>query len=355
MHPHWQSDQLGVVDYWGRIKNRLASVLEAQAYKNWVDQTSQESWDHGTLTVWVPDAVTKDFLELEYRSHVRAAISSEDLPVDTIVYLAKSGTPSKPAATSNFEPRPQSFSNSPISGRLCFDNYVVGTCNQFAHAAARAVATNPSRSYNPLFIYGGVGMGKTHLLQAIGSEMLARYPGLRILYTSGERFMNDMIACIRSNTMPAFQRYYRSADVLLIDDVQIIAGKERTQEEFFHTFNDLFESGKQIVLTSDRRASEIQKLESRLVSRFEWGLPADIQAPDMETRVATLRAKAAEANTRVPDEVLHVIAARYTNNIRELEGALIRVTARASLDRLKISMELAEKVIADLRAKGMKI
>jgi len=237
---------------------------------------------------------------------------------------------------------------STLNPRNTFDTLVVGANNQMAHAAAMAVAQAPAQAYNPLFLYGDTGLGKTHLMHAIGHAILQNRPDARVVYLSTERFTNEFIQALQENSLTKFRQRYRRASVLLLDDVQFLAGKERIQEEFFHTFNDLFESGKQIVLSSDRRASEIQKLEARLVSRFEWGLPADIQAPDYETRVAILRSKAATLKADVPHEVITFIAQRLSGNVRRLEGALIKVSSYAALTGRPLDISTAEKLLQDV-------
>ncbi len=235
-----------------------------------------------------------------------------------------------------------------LNPRNTFETFVVGANNQMAHAAALAVAQAPAQAYNPLFLYGDTGLGKTHLMHAIGHAIIRNNPDARVAYLSTEKFTNEFIQALQENSLTKFRQRYRHADVLLLDDVQFLAGKERIQEEFFHTFNDLFESGKQIVLTSDRRASEIQKLESRLVSRFEWGLPADIQAPDFETRLAILRAKAQSLNQTLPEPILNFIAQNITKNIRRLEGALLKVASYSSLTNKPLDLGTAERLLHDV-------
>ena len=235
-----------------------------------------------------------------------------------------------------------------LNPRNTFENFVVGSNNQMAHAASLAVAQAPAQAYNPLFLYGETGLGKTHLMHAIGHAILRQNPDARVAYLSTEKFTNEFIQALQENSLTKFRQRYRHADVLLLDDVQFLAGKERIQEEFFHTFNDLFESGKQIALTSDRRASEIQKLESRLVSRFEWGLPADIQAPDFETRLAILRTKSQTLNCNLPDSILNFIAQNITKNIRRLEGALIKVASYTALTHKPIDLATAERLLHDV-------
>ncbi|MBS0664805.1 MAG: chromosomal replication initiator protein DnaA [Verrucomicrobia bacterium] len=235
-----------------------------------------------------------------------------------------------------------------LNPRNTFETFVVGSNNQMAHAAALAVAQAPAQAYNPLFIYGNTGLGKTHLMHAIGHAILRANPDARVAYLSTEKFTNEFIQALQENSLTKFRQRYRHVDVLLIDDVQFLAGKERIQEEFFHTFNDLFESGKQVVLSSDRRASEIQKLEARLVSRFEWGLPADIQAPDFETRVAILRTKAASLKFDLPEPILNFIAQNISKNIRRLEGALIKVASYSALTSKPLDLTTTEALLQDV-------
>ena len=256
------------------------------------------------------------------------------------------------ARTAATRRQPRYDDRGPIVGSLnprnTFETFVVGSNNQMAHAAAMAVAQAPGQAYNPLFLYGETGLGKTHLMHAIGHAIMRRNPEARVAYLSTEKFTNEFIQALQENSLTKFRQRYRHADVLLLDDIQFLTGKERIQEEFFHTFNDLFESGKQIVLTSDRRASEIQKLESRLVSRFEWGLPADIQAPDLETRLAILRTKAQSLNCNLPESILTFIAQNITKNIRRLEGALLKVSSYSALTSKPLDLPTAERLLHDV-------
>ena len=334
-------------NFWEQIKSSLASRISPQDFQNWVTRTAFAGLDGKVLRVTVPDQVTKDWMEQEYSAEIHRAIQDLGLAVEKVVYQ-----PSAPAAAA----APQAAENGaaePIfasaSGQLNpkfrFDNYVVGSSNQFANAAARAVANSPSRSYNPLFIYGGVGMGKTHLMHAIGRDLLDRYPTMRIVYTSSERFMNEMVNCIRSDRMPAFHRHYRSADVLLVDDMQILAGKERTQEEFFHTFNELYDHQKQIVISSDSPPKSTPGLVERLRSRFEWGLMVDIQPPDLETKMAILDKKAEIEGISLPEDVRNYIATKTKSNVRELEGAMIKLVAYSSVTGSAINMAMAQQVL----------
>jgi chromosomal replication initiator protein len=240
------------------------------------------------------------------------------------------------------------FAAGALNIRNTFDTFVVGSNNQMAHAAALAVVQAPAQAFNPLYIYGETGLGKTHLMHAIGHAIIRNNPEARVMYLSTEKFTNDFIQALQENGMVKFRQRYRHADVMLLDDIQFLAGKERIQEEFFHTFNDLFESGKQIVLSSDRRASEIQKLEARLVSRFEWGLPADIQAPDLETRIAILRSKAATLKCGLPEPIMQFIAQNITKNIRRLEGALIKVASYSALSNKPLDLATTERLLHDM-------
>ena len=365
MGGHWESAaavaEAPELNTWDLIKAKLAERIAPQEFQNWVMRTALDSMDHGALRVQVPDQVTKDFIEQEYTEQIHSTIRELNLPVEKIVYLPHAETrageaysPSSPASPSS------SFTGEPVfasaagqlNTRFRFDNFVVGSCNQFAHAAARAVADSPSRSYNPLFIYGGVGMGKTHLMHAIGRELLDKYASMRVVYTSSERFMNEMILCLRTNRMPSFQRHFRSADVLLVDDVQILAGKERMQEEFFHTFNELYDHQKQIVISSDSAPKSTPGLVERLRSRFEWGLMVDVQPPDLETKMAILDKKAELEGIVLPEEVRIYIATKTKSNVRELEGALIKLIAYSSITSSPITLQMAQQVLKYLISNG---
>jgi len=320
----------------------LTTRISPRAYEDWVTRTAFDGSEGGLLRVTVPDQVTKTWMEQEYAEDIRETIRELNLPVEHVVYTTQPGVTSSPLGQSQ---EPMFANPSQLNRKFRFDNYVVGSCNQFAHAAARAVAKSPSRSYNPLFIYGGSGMGKTHLMHSIGTELAEQYSAMRIVYTSSERFMNEMINCIKTDRMPAFHRFYRSADVLLIDDIHILAGKERTQEEFFHTFNELYEHQKQIVVSSDSTPKSTPGLVDRLRSRFEWGLMVDIQPPDVETKMAILDKKAEMEGVTLPEDVRVYIATKTKSNVRELEGALVKLVAFSSVMGTPITLAMAQQVL----------
>jgi chromosomal replication initiator protein len=341
---------------WELVKQTLAASLSAESFENWVVRTSLARTEGETLYVKVPNEDTRLWLQQEYSSQIQQAIEHLSLPYRFVVYDLESTTLPRPAtnpshAYTDVAPSIESIFSSPtanLNPKFSFDNFVVGSCNQFAHAAAKAVAAQPSRSYNPLFIYGGVGMGKTHLMHAIGRKLIEVHPGMKVVYTSSEKFMNQMIQCIRAEKMTFFHQYYRHADILLIDDIQIIAGKERTQEEFFHTFNELFDNQKQIVISSDSPPKEVSGLVERLRSRFEWGLIVDVQPPDLETKMAILDQKAESEGIHLPEDVRIFLATRTKSNIRELEGALVKLLAYSSLTGMPITMEMAKQHLKHL-------
>lgn len=337
------------MNYWDRIRQYLQNKVSAESYDNWLKAAQFQGVDGATLLVAVPDNETRTWLETEYSSLVRKGIQDLGLPLNAVEYLAQQEHAVKARAATVGESSHEI--ESPVSAlnpKFTFASFVVGACNQFAHAAARSVATNPSRSYNPLFIYGGVGMGKTHLMHAIGRSLIENHASMRVIYTSSERFMNEMIACIRTERMPQFHHRYREADVLLIDDIQVLGNKERTQEEFFHTFNELHDHQKQIVISSDAPPKDIPGLVERLRSRFEWGLIADIQPPDLETKMAILDKKAEAEGVLLPDEVRSFMASKTKSNVRELEGALVKLIAYSSLTGASINLPMAQQVLKHL-------
>ena len=314
-----------------------------------------------SLLVAAPNAFAKDVLESRLRAVINDVLTTElgekaniAVMVDETIELADLPAPAitidniVPRVVRDEDPGRKSDEPSQLNARYIFDTFVSGASNRFAHAAAFAVAEAPAKAYNPLFIYGDSGLGKTHLLHSIGAYAKELYGNVRVRYVSSEEFTNDFINSIRDDKATAFQRRYRDLDILLVDDIQFLENKERTQEEFFHTFNTLYNANKQIVISSDRPPKQLTTLEDRLRSRFEWGLITDIQPPELETRIAILRKKAAQDKLNAPDDVLEFIASKISTNIRELEGALIRVTAFASLNRQVVDMGLAEIVLKDL-------
>jgi len=336
---------------WERVKAYLARQLSTDMHENWLSKTHFLEMRGPQMVITVPNRATKEVLEEECAKVVHLALRELDLPVQAIIYEVKASNggaprfedPARNPGDVVFSP-PASF----LNPKFTFETFVVGSCNQFAHAAAKAVATSPSRSYNPLFIYGGVGMGKTHLMHAVGRALLDNFPHMRVVYTSGERFMNELIQCIRLERMPLFHQHYRNADVLLIDDIQIISGKERTQEEFFHTFNELYDHQKQIVISSDSPPKNMPGLVERLRSRFEWGLMVDVQPPDLETKMAILDKKAEAEGVRLSEEVRVFLATKTKSNVRELEGALIKLLACSSITNSPITLAMAQQVLRHL-------
>ncbi len=335
------------MNFWDQIRYYLQLRVSQENYDNWLSSTSLAGMDGDTLFVSVPDRETRQFLETEYSGMVRNAIRELGLPLKAVSYEAQPARGAADRAAAAVEPEGES-NTSTLNPKFTFESFVVGACNQFAHAAARSVATNPSRSYNPLFLYGGVGMGKTHLMHAIGRELMDRYASMRVVYTSSEKFMNEMIVCIRTDRMQQFHQRYREADVLLVDDIQVLGNKERTQDEFFHTFNELHDHQKQIVISSDSPPKEIPGLVERLRSRFEWGLLADLQPPDLETKMAILDKKASVEGVKLPDDVRSFMASKTKSNVRELEGALIKLIAYSSLTGTPIHMQMAQQVLKHL-------
>ena len=339
---------------WDLIKEQLEKKVSAESFENWISRTKFSSIEGKTLVVTAPDAATMRFLTEEYSYQVAALGAALRLGIERVDFIAEraSRTPglpgSLPGTQNDFQP--EIDSPLPLNPRFTFDSFVVGSCNQFAHAAAQSVAMNPSRSYNPLFLYGGVGMGKTHLMHAIGRALIAK-GRMRIIYTTTERFTNEVITGIKHERMPQLRARYRSADVLLVDDIQSLGTKERTQEEFFHTFNELHDAQKQIVISSDCPPKEISGLVERLRSRFEWGLMADIQPPDLETKMAILQKKAEGEHITLPNDVCTFIAQKTKSNVRELEGALVKLMAFSSLTEVPISISMAQQVLKDLLLK----
>lgn len=341
---------------WDNVLARIETKVNRHSFYTWFKPTSFVADDGASLRVRVPNALFRDWLTKHYSAVLSEALGEVDRRDSTVEFVTDDtpvvAVPAPPAEPLTAEPERPPLEDEGVAGglapRYSFDTFIVGPSNQFAHAACRAVAEAPSRSYNPLFIYGGVGLGKTHLMHAIGHYVLNHLKALKLTYISSERFMNEMINAVRYDRILDFRERYRSVDVLLVDDIQFLAGKEGTQTEFFHTFNALYDSQKQIVLSSDCPPHEIPQLEERLRSRFEWGLIADIQSPDLETKVAILKRKAEAEGVGLPDNVALYIAGKIKSNIRELEGSLIRLVAYASLTGREISLPLAQDVLRNV-------
>jgi chromosomal replication initiator protein len=345
---------------WQAAVGQLQMEMPKAAFNTWVRDAELIAYEDGVFMVGVPNAYARDWLESRLTSTLARMLTGIMNRTCTVRFSVWQGERSEeqaddfsdllpdldPPANANLLTNQAPVKSLALNSRYTFENFVVGASNRLAHAASLAVAEKPAQAYNPLFLYGGVGLGKTHLLHAIGNQCQAR--GLAVLYVSSEEFTNDLINSIRTHTTQAFRDKYRRVDVLLIDDIQFIAGKESTQEEFFHTFNTLHGQEKQIVVSSDRPPKLLVTLEDRLRSRFEWGLAADIQPPDFETRVAILRSKASRCGHAVPGDILETIARRVQSNIRELEGALTRIQAFSDLSGMPLTPQLVETALADL-------
>ncbi|MDQ6969294.1 MAG: chromosomal replication initiator protein DnaA [Mariprofundus sp.] len=334
--------------FWQHISNQLQSEIPSARFDAWIRALAAHYSNH-KLTIQVPNRFFIDGLKSGYGqriTEIAAQLASAPVVVCYEVDSSLANLATEASVQKNTSTTP-SLVDGFIDPRFTFDNFVVGSGNEFCHAASRAVADNPGEIYNPLYLYGGVGLGKTHLINAVANALITR-DNIKIAYRTGERFTNELIQAIRNGTSEQFRNQYRQVDVLIIDDIQFIAGKEKTQEEFFHTFNALYEVKKQIILTSDRSPRELTNLMERLRSRFNWGLVADIQAPDLETRLAILSSKAELAGVNLDADVAHLLAARITNNVRELEGALTRLTAHSTLTGRIINLDFARHVLRDL-------
>ena len=358
---------------WEEIAKGIQPHVSADAFQRWFASLVLVGADEATLVFQVPNTIYQFWIESNYLNLMQAATLAVLGSPREIRFVVAEGMkmpgPSAPPLEEEPEPVPTPavapvLADSPpartpdkeadgasalgLNPRNTFDTFVVGSNNQFAHAAALAVAQSPAKTYNPLFVYGGVGLGKTHLMHAVGQQVMERKKNMKVMYLSSEKFTNEFIDAIQNNSLVKFRKRYRQADVLLIDDIHFLAGKERSQEEFFHTFNTLFDGRKQIVLSSDRPASEIANLEQRLVSRFEWGLTAELQPPDIETRLAILRKKAQALHVQLAPEVFEFLAQRVRTNVRRLEGALMRVASYASLSGQDVSRETIEQLLRDI-------
>jgi chromosomal replication initiator protein len=350
---------------WRAALGELQVSLSPANFETWLRDTQLVDVDEQRFRIAVPNGFAKDWLESRYRSLISqtlARIVGYSVQVEFVIGSTPDGATAQPEAAPAVAAGPPGATQvrveptrvggeggtTFINPRYTFSNFIVGSANRLAHAASLSVAERPGHAYNPLFLYGGVGLGKTHLMHAIGNQVIAKFPRKRVVYATSEKFTNEFIASIQQGKIDEFRARYRRIDLLLIDDIQFIADKERTQEEFFHTFNAIHEDGKQIVLSSDRPPKAILTLEERLRSRFEWGLIADLTAPDLETRIAILRAKAEEGAVPVTSDVIEFIARKVVSNIRELEGALNRIVAYASMGAMPIGIELAQAVLSNV-------
>ena len=352
--------QLSAEDVWASAQQLLRTLLNPDIYNLWFAPVQATGLDGECITLEVTNDFCEVWLKDNYLGLIRDVLGQVSGQSLTVRFRVGAGPPApkfmhkaeglKPEAKDLVEANDRNalIRELPFNPKNTFDTFVVGNNNAFAHAASLAVSQTPGKTYNPLFLYGGVGLGKTHLLHAIGQHVASHKKGARVTYLSSEKFTNEFIDAIQNSQLVRFRKKYRQTDVFLIDDIQFLAGKERIQEEFFHTFNTLHEAHKQIVLTCDRPASEIQNLEQRLVSRFEWGLVTDMQPPDVETRVAILRKKEKMMGVELPEEILNFLAQRIRTNIRRLEGALVRVTSYASLTGKKLSLEVVEELLREV-------
>ena len=340
---------------WEKLSAALKPHVSPDTFKRWFAAVELTNISDDAITLRVPNNIYQVWIESNHMAALQAAITGELGAPRAVNFITSSEIPDAPMVS---EPEPEidepvreprtMIQGLSMNPRNTFESFVVGPNNEIAHAASLAVAQSPAKTYNPLFIYGGVGLGKTHLMQAIGQYVYSKKKNAKVMYLSSELFINDFIDAIQHNNLVKFRKRYRQADLLLIDDIQFLGGKERSQEEFFHTFNTLFDGHKQIVLSSDRPASEIANLEHRLVSRFEWGLTAELQPPDIETRMAILRKKARTLQVKVPDDLMQFLAERIRSNVRRLEGALMRVASFASLSGKELTKDTIEHLLKDI-------
>ncbi len=333
---------------WDKVLQHMERRVNPHSFSTWFRPTRLEAAEGDRLLIRVPTPVFRKRLTQTYGDLLQAVLAEVGMSSARLEFICAESEPAAPAEAPAQAKLDFDSSSHQLNPRYTFETFVVGSSNQFAHAAALAVTEQPSRSYNPLFLYGGVGLGKTHLMHAIGHAIKRRNPATRLTYVSAEKFTNEVIAAVRFDRMSAFRDRFRTMDVLLVDDIQFIAGKERTHEEFFHTFNALYEQQRQIVISSDCPPKEISAIEERLRSRFEWGLIADIQPPDLETKIAILQKKAESEQVKLADDVAEFIARSIKSNIRELEGALIRLLAYASLTGIDLNVGTAQQVLKNL-------
>ena len=337
---------------WQEILGYLKTKVNTQSYQTWLRPTRFSHLNQEELVVRVPNREFQDWIQEHYTSLINEALSQLPLHVRKVQYVVEENTERKPREAGDgkaFQAKLDFESvDHQLNPRYTFETFVVGNCNQFAHAAAQAVAETPAKAYNPLFLYGGVGLGKTHLMQAVGHMIKGKWKEMRLAYVSSENFTNEVINSLRYDRMVSFRDKYRNVDILLMDDIQFIAGKERTQEEFFHTFNTLYEAQRQVVISSDCPPKEIPGLEERLRSRFAWGLTADLQAPDLETKRAILAKKTESQGLTLPDDVSDFVARKIKSSIRDLEGALTRLLAYSSLTGTPVTLAMAQQVLKNL-------
>ncbi|KRQ85942.1 Chromosomal replication initiator protein DnaA [Caloramator mitchellensis] len=336
-----------LLEIWEKTQEIVKAELTELAFNTWIKCLEPLKITNDTIFFLAPNEFTKGVLEQRHKELISNAIKLVTSKKYELKFVLNTDDINENNSPAPKKEKQEEFSNSMLNPKYTFETFVIGNSNRFAHAASLAVAEAPAKAYNPLFIYGGVGLGKTHLMHAIGHYILGNNPSAKVVYVSSEKFTNELINAIKDDKNEDFRNKYRNVDVLLIDDIQFIAGKERTQEEFFHTFNSLHEANKQIIISSDRPPKEIPTLEDRLRSRFEWGLIADIQPPDFETRIAILKKKADVENLSIPNEVMVYIANKIQSNIRELEGALIRIVAYSSLTNKEVSVDLASEALRD--------
>jgi chromosomal replication initiator protein len=341
-----KSERQNVFD-WKQIKGKLQQEINESAFKAWFANMELEDLKGEDVYFNIPNTFTQHWITEHFMDELHSSIKAVTGKFHKIHFLVNKTIETEEYKQEEDKPSKTKEQETLLHDKYTFNNFVVGDNNKFAYAAAMAVSNAPGREYNPLFIYGGVGLGKTHLLQATGNKVCYQYPNLRILYTQTEEFLNEMIKSIQEYSTVKFKQKYREIDLLLIDDIHFLSGKERLQEEFFHTFNALFEAKKQIVITSDRPPKEISGLEDRVISRFHWGLMVDLQPPDFETRLAILRSKIQSDNIQINDSVVSYIASNIKNNIRELEGCLIKLLAHASIYKTDITVELAKRILID--------
>ena len=347
---------MDLIEAWAKTKRALQEDVGDAAYEAWINRLQPQENNPGVLTLGASDEFSKNWIAKNYLERIEEFLkkfAGGSIKIELCVKPAALKTDNEPAKNDPFPEKPLPLLN--LNPRYTFENFIVGSSNRFSHAASVAVSESPAKVYNPLFIYGGVGLGKTHLMQAICHSILKKDRSSHICYIPSEKFTNELISAIQHHSTARFRQKYRNADVLVIDDVHFIAGKESTQEEFFHTFNTLHDAHKQIIISSDRNPKDIPNLEERLVSRFGWGLVTDVQPPDFETRVAILKKKIEHEPANISDEVVFFIAETVKTNIRELEGALIRVTAYSLLENKPISLELAKEVLKDFLKENNKL